>query len=79
MPDNSKMIKKSKDKELKRSFVQTTRGFFIDVYIEMKKVSWPSKLDMRAGTIAIIAMAGIVGIFLALVDYIFTQATRFLY
>jgi len=53
--------------------------FYKDVVKEMKLVSWPNKHDIREGTIVVIVMSAIVGIFLALVDWIYTFATRFLY
>jgi len=53
--------------------------FYKDVVKEMKLVSWPNKHDIREGTIVVIVMSAIVGVFLALVDYLYTIATRFLY
>jgi len=53
--------------------------FYRDVVKEMKLVSWPNKHDIREGTIVVIVMSAIVGIFLSLVDFIYTWATRYLY
>jgi len=53
--------------------------FYKDVVKEMKLVSWPNKHDIREGTIVVIVMSAIVGIFLFLVDYIYQIATRFIY
>jgi len=53
--------------------------FYKDVVKEMKLVSWPNKHDIREGTIVVIVMSAIVGIFLFFVDYIYQLATRFIY
>lgn len=42
--------------------------FFKDVKQEMKFVSWPNKEDIKEGTIVVIVMSIIVGIFLFAVD-----------
>ncbi|KAF5042355.1 Protein translocase subunit SecE [anaerobic digester metagenome] len=47
--------------------------FFRDVRSEMKSVSWPSKDDLKEGTIVVIVMSAIVAIFLSLVDFGFTK------
>ena len=45
--------------------------FFKDVVKEMKLVSWPNKHDIKEGTIVVVVMSAIVGLFLASVDLIF--------
>jgi len=51
--------------------IEKTQRFFKDVVREMKLVSWPNKHDIKEGTVVVIVMSGIVGIFLSLVDLIF--------
>jgi preprotein translocase subunit SecE len=53
--------------------------FCREVVKEMKLVNWPSKHDIKEGTVVVIVMSAIVGVFLSIVDYIFTFATKFLY
>ena len=55
------------------------KSFFRDVIKEMKLVSWPNKHDIKEGTIVVIVMSAVVGLFLALVDKIFSIAANFLY
>lgn len=47
------------------------RGFFEEVKVEMKKVAWPAKEEVRASTtivmLMLILMAAIVGVY----DYVF--------
>lgn len=50
--------------------------FFRDVYSEMKSVTWPTKDDLREGTIVVITMSAIVALFLSAVDFLFGLAIR---
>ena len=50
--------------------------FFRDVYSEMKSVTWPTKDDLREGTIVVIIMSALVAVFLSAVDFIFGLAVR---
>jgi len=56
----------------KMKFEVVTR-FFRDVRSEMKSVSWPSKDDLKEGTVVVIVMSTIVAIFLSLIDFGFTK------
>jgi len=47
--------------------------FFHDVRSEMSSVTWPSKADLKEGTIVVIVMSALVAIFLSLVDLGFNQ------
>jgi preprotein translocase subunit SecE len=51
--------------------MQRIQKFFKDVLKEMKLVTWPNKHDIREGTVVVITMSAIVGVFLALIDQIF--------
>ena len=48
-------------------------AFFGDVIGELRKVTWPSRRDTIRLTIMVIIVCGIVGIFLGLLDYGFTE------
>lgn len=53
--------------------------FLHDVRQEMKSVTWPTKDDLKEGTIVVITMSALVAIFLSLVDLIFSNiVTRLL-
>jgi len=49
------------------------KKFFTDVLREMKLVTWPNRHDIKEGTVVVIVMSAIVGIFLAFIDLIFTK------
>ena len=51
--------------------MEKIKKFFKEVVKEMKLVTWPNKHDIKEGTIVVIVMSAIVGVFLALVDFIF--------
>jgi preprotein translocase subunit SecE len=53
-----------------------TLRFIREVRAEMKSVTWPTKDDLKEGTIVVITMSAIVAIFLSAVDFIFGLAVR---
>ena len=55
------------------------RRFFHDVITEMKAVSWPSKADIKEGTVVVIVISGIVAIFLSMVDFGFGQLVQLVF
>jgi preprotein translocase subunit SecE len=46
----------------------TTRDFFRDVWVEMKKVSWPGKNEVIGTTVVVIVACFIFGFYLFIVD-----------
>jgi preprotein translocase subunit SecE len=50
--------------------IEKVKKFFADVYAEMKKVSWPSKEEIRGSTMVVIVTVIIVAIFIGVVDRI---------
>lgn len=59
-------------------FENITR-FFRDVRSEMKSVTWPSKDDLKEGTLVVIVMSAIVAIFLSIVDLGFNKIIGLLF
>ena len=59
--------------------VETVKKFSKDVVKEMKLVTWPNKHDIKEGTIVVIIVSAIVGLFLASVDLVFTRLMAFFY
>jgi preprotein translocase subunit SecE len=51
-----------------KRFLNSIREFFIEVQIELKKVSYPSKSETMGSTSVVILFVIIVSLFLALVD-----------
>ena len=61
------------------NLIETVKKFSRDVVKEMKLVTWPNKHDIKEGTVVVIAVSAVVGIFLAFVDLIFTRMMGFFY
>lgn len=47
--------------------------FYREVRTEMKSVSWPTKADMKEGTIVVLVMSILTAVFLSLVDFGFNK------
>ncbi len=52
--------------------------FLNDVWHERRHISWPSKDDLKEGTIVVISMSALVAVFLSVVDWIFSIVMRFI-
>ena len=47
--------------------------FFNDIYGELTKVTWPSRQDATRLTLLVLAVAAVMGVFLGLWDFAFSQ------
>jgi len=50
------------------------RGFIKDVRVEITKVSWPTRSELRASTLVVIATVLIVAAYIGLVDRVLNVA-----
>jgi preprotein translocase subunit SecE len=50
------------------SAIQAITDYFRDVRVEMSKVSWPSRRELRDSTLVVIVMVIMVSIFIGIVD-----------
>jgi preprotein translocase subunit SecE len=50
--------------------VAKVRQFAQDVQLEMKKVTWPSREELRGSTMVVIVMVILISIFIGIVDRI---------
>ena len=60
----------------KVSNMNKVQKFFKEVVKEMRLVNWPNKFDIKEGTVVVIVMSTIVGIFLAIIDLVFSSLAR---
>jgi len=58
--------------------VEKSTRFIRDVKIELTKVSWPSREDVRGATIVVIIVVLIISFFIGLIDLIITELGDFL-
>ena len=56
------------------SVIQAIRDYVRDVRVEMNKVSWPSRRELRDSTLVVIVMVIMVSIFIGIVDRLLTLA-----
>ena len=50
--------------------IAKTKKFTNDVYVEMKKVSWPTRNELKGSTMVVIVTVIIIAIFIGFVDRI---------
>jgi len=50
------------------SVIQAVRDYVKDVRVEMNKVSWPPRRELRDSTIVVIVMVIVISIFIGIVD-----------
>ncbi len=72
--DASKTSKAKVVKKEDRKGLQVVTGYFSDVNAEMRKVTWPSKLELRNYSVAVIAMLIVFGAAIWLIDTGFVAA-----
>jgi preprotein translocase subunit SecE len=58
------------------SVVTATRGFVDEVVQETKKVSWPTRSELRESTLVVITSVFIVSIIIGVIDLMFTQLVK---
>ena len=54
------------------------RSFFSEVIGELKKSSWPARQDLVDSTIVVVVTVLILGMFVALADFVFVRLVRLL-
>ena len=50
-------------------WVAEARRFFEEVRSEFRKITWPTYLEARAGTIGVLIVVGVMTVALSVVDY----------
>ena len=54
------------------------QGFFKNVRVEFKKISWPDKKTMFKQSVAVVAISVVLGVVIALIDYVAKYGVNFL-
>ena len=52
------------------------RRFIDESWSELKKVSWPTRDQVRNLTVLVFAVSAAIGLFIAVWDFVFTEAVR---
>jgi preprotein translocase subunit SecE len=58
--------------------VTRIRRFLEEAWSELKKVSWPTREQVRNLTVLVFVVSLAVGVYITLLDFAFTQAIRLL-
>jgi len=53
------------------AFFTSLKNYFFEAYEEMKKVSWPTRHQLKTYTLIVIGLSIGMALFFALLDYIF--------
>jgi preprotein translocase subunit SecE len=54
--------------EERKGVVAATKEYIRDVRVEMSKVSWPSRAELRESTVVVIVMVILISVFIGVVD-----------
>ena len=57
---------------LEQDLIPRVRSFLLDIYLEMKKVSWPSRKEMVGSTAVVIIFSIVVAIIIGILDYCYS-------
>lgn len=63
----------------KKNLKDKTVGFFNDVAREMRKVSWPNRVELQDATVIVLVACLVLSIFIFGIDKIFETILRFIY
>ena len=58
--------------------MERIRRFIDEAWSELKKVSWPTRQQVRNLTILVMAVSLVVGLYITVFDFVFTEAVRLL-
>jgi preprotein translocase subunit SecE len=58
--------------------LERIRRFFDEAWSELKKVSWPTREQTRNLTVLVFAISLAVGLYITVLDFIFSQAVKIL-
>ena len=82
MAENEKAVQAKKekktDKNAKPGFFARAGKWFRDMKSELKKVQWPTRKQTINNTLIVIACVVVVGVFIALFDFVAGEAIRLL-
>ena len=56
-----------------KEWIEKTRRFFTEVTVEMKRTTWPSRLEVRGTTLVVIITVFVFAVFLFAVDYVLSK------
>jgi len=64
---------------VKPNVLVRTRGYIHDVKVEMDKVTWPTRADLKASTTVVLLFLALLAVLIGSMDLIFQRAVLMLY
>jgi len=64
---------------VKPNILVRTRGYIHDVKVEMDKVTWPTRADLKASTTVVLLFLALLAVLIGSMDLIFQRAVLLLY
>ena len=58
--------------------MERIRRFIDEAWSELKKVSWPSRAQVRNLTLLVFVVSLSVGLYITVLDFVFSQAVKYL-
>ena len=59
-----------------KEWIEKARRFFTEVSVELKRTTWPSRLEVRGTTMVVIVTVFVFAIFLFAVDYVLSKGVE---
>ncbi len=56
--------------------IKQTKNFIGEAKLELKKVTWPSKEEIKASTIIVIFLTGLIGLYIGVVDFFLSNLMK---
>ena len=58
--------------------IKKTMKFLSEAKLELKKVTWPSKEEVKGSTIVVLTITALLGVYIGVVDFILSNVVKFL-
>jgi preprotein translocase subunit SecE len=59
--------------------IQKIIKYFKETKLELGKVAWPSKLELRDSTIVVVVLSIILSVFIGIIDYALSRASTIIF
>jgi len=59
-----------------KEWIEKARRFFTEVSVELKRTTWPSRLEVRGTTLVVIITVFVFAVFLFAVDYVLSKGVN---
>lgn len=59
--------------------INKVTNYFKETRLELSKVAWPSKDELRDSTIVVVVLSILLSLFIGIVDYGLSRATTFIF